>query len=309
MGAVSKHGRTVVTAWLLVTPYILLLALLVFLPFAAILIKSLSASTSFGLPYLSGDERLSTLTFTGANYVQIFADPHNRDVIVRTLAISVTVPTILAVVGLFAGYYLARNQTKAPTISAIVTYPSLAPAVTIIFGILWFISSTGPINQLFFQYLEWIGEPLELTGTFAAVVIGDLALFATISVRMTASLFEMIDVSLEEASSSLGATDGQTFLHVLLPLVLPGVAAIWIFVFIRTMVAYVAALIMGGGSRGIVVLPLEIFNRIQSLGISGTMAQICAFSVVLAAITLLGRFVSVLVIRRIFRGSPAAETV
>jgi ABC-type spermidine/putrescine transport system permease subunit I len=305
----SKRTREIMTAWLLATPYIVLLAVLVFLPFAAILIKSLSASTSFGLPYLSSSERLTTITPTLANYALILDDPHNREVIWRTVAISVTVASLLAVIGIATGYYLARNQTVAPTVSAIVTYPSLAPAVTIIFGILWFISSTGPINSLFFQYLEWFIEPLELTGTFAAVVIGDLALFATISVRMTSSLFEMVDPNLEDASASLGANFRQTFFHVLLPLVLPGVAAIWIFVFIRTMVAYVAALILGGGSRGIVVLPLEIFNRIQSLGISGTMGQICAFSVVLAAITLLGRFASVIVIRRLFRGSPSAETV
>jgi ABC-type spermidine/putrescine transport system permease subunit I len=309
MKAFSAQRRETVTAWLLVAPFIALLLILLLVPFAAILLKSFSSSTAFGLPYLSGQETLSSIVPTLSNYALVLNDPHNREVIVRTLAISVVVATILAVVGIAVGYYMARRPRIAPALSAIVTYPSLAPAITIIFGILWFISSTGPINHLLFQTLEWINEPLELTGTFAAVVIGDLALFATISVRMTASLFEMVDVALEDASSSLGATERETFFNIVLPLVLPGVAAIWIFVFIRTMVAYVAALILGGGSKGVVVLPLEIFNRIQSLGISGTMAQICAFAVVLAVITLLGRFLYVLVVRRLFRGTLSVEAL
>lgn len=294
-------------AWLLVAPFTLMLLGLLVAPFLSILIKSFSGTATFGLPFLGGAEALGEMQPTATHYISILTEPHNQAVILNTLGISAVVATLLMLIGVGTGYYMARHRSLAPTISAIVTYPSLAPAVTIIFGILWFMSPTGPVNHILFQQLEWIDEPLEFTGTFTAIVVGDLALFATLAVRMMASLFEMIDPALEDASASLGATERETFFNVLLPLAAPGLAAVWVFIFIRTMVAYVAALVLGGGAKGIVVLPLEIFTRIQSLGISGTMAQICAFAVVLAAITLAGRALYLFIVRRAFRDRLQGE--
>ncbi|ONG51787.1 hypothetical protein BKE38_15580 [Pseudoroseomonas deserti] len=294
-------------AWLLAAPFTLMLLGLLVAPFLSIAIKSFSGSSSFGLPFLGGADGIVGLQPTTAHYVAILTEPHNQQVILVTLAISAVVATLLTLIGIGTGYYMARRPGLAPTISAIVTYPSLAPAVTIIFAILWFMAPTGPVNHILFQQLELIDEPLQFTGTFTAIVLGDLALFSTLAVRMMASLFEMIEPALEDASSSLGATFRQTFLSIVLPLAAPGLAAVWVFIFIRTMVAYVAALVLGGGAKGIVVLPLEIFSRIQSLGISGSMAQICAFAVVLATITLLGRAVYLAIVRRAFRDRLQGE--
>jgi ABC-type spermidine/putrescine transport system permease subunit I len=294
-------------AWALVAPFTLMLLGLLVAPFLSIALKSISGSRTFGLPFLGGSETVAEMQPTAQHYISILTEPHNQAVILNTLGISAVVATLLMLIGVGTGYFMARNRSLAPTISAIVTYPSLAPAVTIIFGILWFMSPTGPVNHILFQQLQWIDEPLEFSGTFMAIVIGDLALFATLAVRMMASLFEMIDPALEDASSSLGATERETFFNVLLPLAAPGLAAVWVFIFIRTMVAYVAALVLGGGAKGVIVLPLEIFSRIQSLGISGTMAQICAFAVVLSVITLAGRAIYLVIVRRAFRDRLKGE--
>lgn len=303
----TYNRRETMLAWLLAAPFTLMLLGLLIAPFLSIALKSFSGTSTFGLPFLGGAESMGQMQLGFGHYIEILTEPHNQAVILNTLAISAVVATLLMLIGMGTGYYMSRHKALAPTISAIVTYPSLAPAVTIIFGILWFMSPTGPINFIFFQQLEWIDSPLEFSGTFTAIVVGDLALFATLAVRMMASLFEMIDPALEDAAASLGASDREVFFDVLLPLAAPGLAAVWVFVFIRTMVAYVAALVLGGGARGIVVLPLEIFSRIQQLGISGTMAQICAFAVVLAVITLLGRALYLFIVRRAFRDRLQGE--
>lgn len=306
--SLSLKGEAL-TAWLLVTPFLALLIVVLFAPFIGIFAKSFSVSDSFGLPFISSNEALSFADLSLANYALVLLEPRNQSIIVATVLISVIVATLLSVVGIFVGYHMVRKSRFPGAISAIVTYPSLAPAITVILAIVWMVSPAGPISYVLFQWLEVIEQPLQLSGSWTAVIIGDMALFATLSVRMSASLFEMVDPALEDASASLGASDRETFFNISLPLVLPGVAAIWILVFIRTMVAYVAALLLGGGSNGVVVLPLEIFNRIQSLGISGTMAQICAYSVVLAAVTIMGRFAYVLLIRKVFKGRLSEEMV
>ena len=307
MRSTTYSRRETLLAWLLAAPFTLMLLGLLVAPFLSIAIKSFSDSASFGLPFLGSQESMGEMRLGITHYIEILTERHNQAVIINTLLISAIVATLLMLIGMGTGYFMARHKSLAPTIAAIVTYPSLAPAVTIIFGILWFMSPTGPINFIFFQQLEWIESPLEFSGTFTAIIVGDLALFATLAVRMMASLFEMIDPALEDAASSLGASERETFFDVLLPLAAPGLAAVWVFIFIRTMVAYVAALVLGGGAKGIVVLPLEIFSRIQQLGISGTMAQICAFAVVLAVITLLGRALYLFIVRRAFRDRLQGE--
>lgn len=307
MRSTTYNRRETLLAWLLAAPFTLMLLGLLVAPFLSIAIKSFSDSASFGLPFLGSQETLGEMRLGLGHYAEIMTEPHNRAVIFNTVIISAIVATLLMLIGMGTGYFMARHRSLAPTVSAIVTYPSLAPAVTVIFGILWFMSPTGPINFIFFQQLEWIDAPLEFSGTFTAIIVGDLALFATLAVRMMASLFEMIDPALEDAATSLGASERETFFDVLLPLAAPGLAAVWVFIFIRTMVAYVAALVLGGGAKGIVVLPLEIFARIQQLGISGTMAQICAFAVVLAVITLMGRALYLFIVRRAFRDRLQGE--
>jgi putative spermidine/putrescine transport system permease protein len=148
-----------------------------------------------------------------------------------------------------------------------------------------------------------------MTGTMVAVVLGDFALFATLAVRMMASLFDLIDPAVEQASESLGATAWQTFSRVTLPLALPGLAAVWIFVFIKATTAYVAALLLGGGTTGIVVVALEIYSQVQGLGISATLGQVCALAVMLALGTMLGRALYLAIVRRAFAERLAGEAL
>ena len=307
MSTLSSNRRESLVALTLALPYVVLLSILLLVPFVAILMKSLSSGDSFGLPLLSTGG--SDGVFTLANYMFVLFDPASQKIFLTTVFISVAVATLLSAIGVCVGYYMMKRPGISGLISAIVTYPSLAPAITIILAILWMISPAGPVNYLLFRALGVIDFPIQFTGTMTAVIIGDIALFSTLAVRMAASLFEMVDPALEDASISLGANERETFFNVSLPLVLPGLTAIWVMVFIRTMVAYVAALLLGGGSMGVVVLPLEIFNRIQSLGVSGTMAQVCAYSVVLAMATLAGRLIYVFLIRRVFKGKLTGAVI
>ena len=90
---------------------------------------------------------------------------------------------------------------------------------------------------------------------------------------MQASL-ERVPVSMLEASSDLGASRGQTFRTVVLPLAMPGVIAGSIFTFSLTMGDYIIPQIVGTSARfiGQAVYQLQ--------GTAGNIPLAAAFAVV-----------------------------
>lgn len=74
--------------------------------------------------------------------------------------------------------------------------------------------------------------------------------------------FEDLDYRYTEASLDLGATPGQTFIRVILPLLLPAVMAASILVFIISLDDFVLSFFTSGGSTQ--TLPIYIFSVIRS---------------------------------------------
>jgi ABC-type Fe3+ transport system permease subunit len=167
---------------------------------------------------------------------------------------------------------------------------------------MWFLSPTGVISYILYDWLNILSQPVNVIATWQAVAIGDVALFITLSVRMLSSIFEMIDPSLEEAAESLGASESQMFRDVILPLALPGVVAVAVFVFVRTMAAYVMALVLGGGVKNVNVIPLEIYINVLNIGFVGSLPVASAWAVLLVLVTLIGRFILIWFMRRNFKG-------
>jgi ABC-type spermidine/putrescine transport system permease subunit I len=294
---------------LCIAPYALFIAVLIGWPLVAILLKSLSEAETMVLGFLLDPAEALAEPMSAANYWSVLTEPKFRSIFANTLILAVSVATSLTIVACLVGYFISRNRRWRGTVTAIITFPSLAPAITVIYGVLLVLSPLGPLNHLIVNGLHLSAAPIRMTGTMVAVVLGDFALFATLAVRMMASLFDLIDPAIEQASESLGATAWQTFSRVTLPLALPGLAAVWIFVFIKATTAYVAALLLGGGTTGVVVVALEIYSQVQGLGISATLGQVCALAVMLALGTMLGRALYLAIVRRAFAERLAGEAL
>jgi putative spermidine/putrescine transport system permease protein len=92
-------------------------------------------------------------------------------------------------------------------------------------------------------------------------------------IPMQAAL-ERVPVSMLEASADLGASRGQTFRKVILPLALPGIIAGSIFTFSLTLGDYIVPQIIGTSARfiGLMVYQLQ--------GTAGNIPLAAAFAVV-----------------------------
>lgn len=121
---------------------------------------------------------------------------------------------------------------------------------------------------------------LPIAGTAAIIVLAYLIRRLPFGIRNASSTLYNIPNSIEEASISLGVPPLRSFVAVVLPLMIPAVAAAGILVWTTTVAELSASVVVYSGGRE--TLPIQIFRLIDS----SLMAQASAYGLVLVAIIL-----------------------
>jgi len=212
--------------------------------------------------------------------------PANFDVIIRTIAIATSV-TILAIIVAFPiAYYAARyarGRMKA-AFYLLIMMPLWSSYLVKVYAwklllakegaVGWFMDHLGlrPVLDALLS-LPGIGGP-SLSTSYIGMVLVFLYLWIPFMVLPVQAALERVPVSLIEASGDLGASPGQTFRHVILPLALPGVVAGAIFTFSLTLGDYIVPEIIGPSS---LILGQVVY--IQQ-GTAGNIPLAAAFAVV-----------------------------
>lgn len=132
---------------------------------------------------------------------------------------------------------------------------------------------------------------ITLTGTAAIIVLAYVIRRLPFGLRNASSTLYNIPRSLEEASISLGVPPGRTFLKVILPLMVPALAAAAVLTWTTTVAELSTSIIVYSGGRE--TIPIQIFKLIEG----GLMAQASAYGLVLVAVIL----APIVVATRIFR--------
>ena len=115
--------------------------------------------------------------------------------------------------------------------------------------------------------LNWLLEPLGLAGpglraSTAIIIVLTYLWLPYMILPIYASLDRLPD-SLLDASGDLGGRAGRTFRSVVLPIILPGIAAGSIFTFSLSMGDYIAVQLVGGDEQ---LLGNVIYNNIAGGG-------------------------------------------
>ncbi|GAA1938675.1 carbohydrate ABC transporter permease [Nocardioides marmoribigeumensis] len=137
----------------------------------------------------------------------------------RALANSVIISTAATVVGLLFGvsaaYALARLRFKGKgLVLGFVLGASMFPGVALI----------SPLFQLF-RDIGWFG-------TYQALIIPDISFVLPLTIYTLTAFFREMPWELEEAAKIDGATPGEAFRKVILPLAAPGIFTTAILAFI-----------------------------------------------------------------------------
>ena len=183
-------------------------------------------------------------TVTPENYLRFISDPFYVGVMRTTLYVAVTSTALCLLLGLPIAYRLARMQSRWKTLCMLaMILPLFVGSVTRMVGWMILFAHGGMVDST----LRWItGHGLELMYTPFAVIAGVISINLPVMVLTVQSTIETIDTRLEEAAQSLGASPGRSFLRVVWPLALPGVAIAGILCFILAMNAYATPYLLGG---------------------------------------------------------------
>lgn len=169
------------------------------------------------------------------------------------------------------------------------------------FSWLMLLGRTGLVNETLID-IGIISQPIAFMRNELGVLIGMVHYMIPYAVLPLLASMQNIDTRVLSASRSLGATGGQTFLRVYLPLTRPGLVAASLLVFILSLGFYVTPAILGGGR----VLMVAEYISVQVLvtlrwGTAAMLAALMLFGV-LALIFIMSRFMK---LSAIFGGARA----
>lgn len=159
-----------------------------------------------------------------------------------TAAVIATGCTLLAtLIGFPAGRALGLYRFRGKAlIELLVLTPIVVPGIAVAAGLHAALLKAG------------------LAGTIAGVMIVHLIPTLPYMVLVMAGIFANYNPALEEQARSLGANALQTFWHITLPAVLPGLLTGALFAFLVSWSQYILTLMIGGGR--VVTLPLLLYN-------------------------------------------------
>ena len=184
-----------------------------------------------------------------ANYKRLLTNPLYAEVLFRTIRIAASVMLCSLLLGYPLAYYLSfRASARKELLYQLVIVPLWVSYL--VRGYAWktILGSEGVLNS-FLQYVHITHAPVDflLYSPFAVVLMLTHIYTPFVFLPIYASL-EHIPRSLLEASYDLGAGPRATFLHVILPLSMPGLVAGATFAFVLSLGDFLAPLLVGGSS-------------------------------------------------------------
>lgn len=278
--AVHQSGESA-TGWvsrnmlgLLILPCALLFVLFFILPIGLMALMSVLT----GNPVVEDD-----VSFTAGNYIRFAGDWYNWEVLWATLRIGLWTTIAALLIGYPIAHLMARIHSRA--LHAILLMAVLTPMLTGIvvrtFAWMTLLSDNGVINQTLTR-LGWIESPLPLMYNEFGIIVGLTHIFIPYMVLTLTGVIGRIDVGLEHAAVSLGATPFRAFLEVTLPLSLPGIIAGSLLVFSLAISSYVTPILMGGFQ--VTTLPVMIYQQVSS---SFNVSYAAALGMILLVLSLL----------------------
>jgi spermidine/putrescine transport system permease protein len=270
---VSLASRDRRLGWGLLAPALIWTVAFFVLPFLGML----------ALSFARMDGREIVPAFDPGNYTRILTDPTMLGALWNSLEITgvVTVISILLAYPLAAiiAFRVPPQWQRLALLLAVL--PFWTSYVVRSYSWLLVLGQNGVVNQTLLG-LGLVTAPLELASTRIATVIGFVHFFVMLlTLTIYANLIQL-SPNYARAAQDLGASRWQSFVHVILPLTLPGVITGAFLTFVLCIGDYITPQILGGNTE--LTLPQLIMLQ---LGRSGNFPLASALSVVLMAVVTL----------------------
>jgi sulfate transport system permease protein len=230
---------------------VLWLSLLVLLPLAAVVLKSTGIGWHGFWEAITGPQAAAALRFT--------------------ILSSLGVCAVNAVMGTVIAWVLVRDSFPGKRfVEIVIDVPFALPTIV-----------AGLVMNTLYGNDSPIG--VHLYGTKAGVLVALLFVTVPFVVRTVEPVLMALDTGVEQAAASLGAGPVTTFRRVVLPAILPAIAAGSALAFARALGEYGSVVLIGGQLPGTLTSPVFAYNQIQD----GNYATAAATATVLLVVSIL----------------------
>jgi multiple sugar transport system permease protein len=206
-------------------------AILVFLWMLSLSLKNELANMTYPPVFIPDPPTL-------ANYVQVFSENSMGLYFRNSLIVSGCATLVALLVGIPAGYGIARLQASRTLVLILIA--RMTPALSFLIPL--------------FTVFQFLG----LNNTLTALVITHLVITVPIVVYVMAGYFETLPRELEEAALIDGGSVWSTLRYVALPLARPGIVVATILAFIFSWNKFVFGAVLAG--RATRTLPAAVYN-------------------------------------------------
>ena len=216
---------------------------------------------------------LFTPAFGLRHYRALFAEPAYVTAFVNTLDLSVSVTVTTLVLGYPVAYLMT---TLSPRARAVVLACVLVPFWTSIlvrtFAWMVLLGRNGLLNGALVA-LGLVTAPVALIHNRVGVQIGMVHVLLPLMILPLYSVMVRIDAAWLRAAQSLGARPRQVFLHVFLPLSLPGIGAGCALVFLSSIGFFVTPALLGGPKQITIAMLIDLMiNDLLNWGFGAALA-------------------------------------
>ena len=234
-------------------------------------------------------------------YAQLLGDDIYARVFVNTFVIAIVVTVVALVIAFPVAFALTRlSRTWRGIVFACVLLPLWISVLVRTFSWMLLLERNGPINR--FVVASGLAEqPLALLFNHTAVLIGMVHVLLPYAVLPIYAALLRIDPGLLRASEGLGASAVTTFLRVLLPLSLRGVATAATFTFLLALGFFVTPALLGGASSLTLSMLIDSFVSERLNWPLAAAASVVLLAASLAVVAIAGRFISVGAIAKVHR--------
>ena len=239
------------TGWLLSAPALVILLIAAIGPLIIMLVYSFLTSADTGGVVWK---------FSTEGWVGVFAtkdifdetwklmDAHMA-IFWRSIKLSMITTVLTFVIGFPTAWFIATQAPKARAFWLfLITIPFWTNLLIRTFAINQLIRKEGLLNAALLK-LGIIAEPLQLTYTDGAMLIGMVYVYLPLMVLPLFAALDRFDHKYLEAGYDLYASRLQVLRRIIFPIVKPGIVAGSILVFVPCLGAYVIPRVLGGGKK------------------------------------------------------------
>ncbi|MYN14151.1 ABC transporter permease subunit [Pusillimonas sp. TS35] len=200
-------------------------------------------------------------------YEEFFSNPEWMGALWSSLVIAIMASLIATSLGFLGAYSLVRGKYgKKKLIISFCLLPLIVPTI---------ITSVA---------LYFASVPLDLLGSKLWIAVCHASLALPIVLLILISALQSVDITIERAAESLGASKAYTFTRVVIPLAAPGIISAAFFSFLTSFDELIISLFLSGLEAE--TLPVRIWNSLL-MNMEPVIAAISAFLILLTVSLLL----------------------